>query len=118
MTVQSYKPQIDLAAVETAAKQRWLIRMLVAAAAIGVFVLVLMYSSWFGNILPATSNEARVSPSETTAGKTPRQTGGPRARRISSKHRASVVVARASENPLTVVPGITEAAIRSPLRWK
>jgi TonB family protein len=115
MTVQSYKPQIDLAAVETAAKQRWLIRMLVAAAAIGVFVLVLMYSSWFGNILPATSNEARVSPSETTAGKTPRQTGGPRARRISSKHRAAVVVPRASEEPLTVAPGITEAAIRSPL---
>src|SRR5579864_760127 len=106
MTEQSYKPEIDLGAVETAAKQRWLLRMLVASAVIGVFVLVLMYSSWFGNILPGASNEARVTPSETTAEKTPRHTGTPRARRTSSKHHAAAVVPTASEEPLTVVPGI------------
>ena len=115
MTVQSYKPEIDLGAVETATKQRWLLRILIASAVIGVFVLVLMYSSWFGNILPAASNQTSASPSETTAEKTARHSGGPRARRISSKHHAAVVVPTASDEPLTVVPGITEAAIRSPL---
>src|SRR5579864_2153288 len=115
VAVQSYKPQIDLAAVETAAKQGWFLRMLVASAVIGVFVLVLMYSSWFGSILPGASNEARVSPSDTTAEKTARHTGTLKARRTSSKHRAAAFVPRASEAPLTVAPGITEAAIRSPL---
>jgi len=114
MTVQSYKPEIDLGAVETAAKQRWLLRILVASAVIGVFVLVLMYTSWFGNILPSASNQTSARPSETTAEKTARHKGTLNARRTSSKHRAAVVPT-ASEEPLNVVPGVSEAAIRSPL---
>jgi hypothetical protein len=69
MTEQSYQPQVNLAAYETAAKQKWRFGMLVALAVLGVFGLVYVYYRWFGDILPAASNEASVSTSDTTAEK-------------------------------------------------
>ncbi len=115
MTVQSYQPQINLTALETAAKQRWLLRMLLALAVLAVFVLVLVkYYGWFRNILPGASNEVRVSTSDTTAEK-PRHVSPATSRRTSSEHRADAVVPPASEAQLTLAPGMTEFTIRSPL---
>jgi TonB family protein len=114
MTVQSYQPQINLTAFETAAKQKWLLRMLLALAVLGFFVLVFMYYRWFGNILPGASNDVRGSTSDTTAEK-PRHVSPATSRRTSSKHRADAVVPPASEAQLTLAPSITESTIRSPL---
>ncbi len=115
MTVQSYQPQINLTAFETAAKQKWLLRRLLALAVLAVFVLVLVkYYGWFRNILPGASNEVRVSTSATTAEKL----GHIRpamSRRTRSEHRADAVVPPASEAQLTLAPGMTEFTIRSPL---
>ncbi len=114
MTVQSYQPQINLTPFETAPKQKWLGILLLALAVLGAFVLVSMYFGWFRNIVPGASNEAHVSTSGTTAEK-PGHVSLARSRRTSSKHHADAVVPPASEAPLTFAPGITEAAIRSPL---
>jgi TonB family protein len=114
MTVQSYQPQINLTPFETAPKQKRLLGILLALAVLGAFVLVLMYSGWFRNILPGASNEVRVSTSETTAEK-PGHVSPARSRRTSSKQRADAVVPPASESQLAFSPGITEATIRSPL---
>jgi TonB family protein len=114
MTVQSYQPQINLTPFETAPKQKRLVGILLAVAVIGAFVLVLLYSGWFRNIVPGTSNEARVSTSETTAEK-PGHIRSVASRRTSSKHRADAVVPPASDAELAYAPGITESAIRSPL---
>ncbi len=111
MTVQSYQPQINLAAYQTAPKQKWLFRVLLALAVLAVFVLALMYYGWFGNILPGASNQGRVSTSDTTAEKAAHA----RSRRTGSKHRADAVVPPASEAQLRLAPGITQSAIRSPL---
>jgi TonB family protein len=113
MTVQSYRPQINLTAYETGAKQKWLLRMLLALVVLAVFVLVLMYYRWFGNILPGASNEVRVSTSATTAEK-PGHVSPATSRRTSSKHRADAVVPPASQAQ-SLAPGITESTIRSPL---
>jgi TonB family protein len=110
----SYQPRINVTAFDAAAKQKWLVRMLLAFAVLGVFVLVLMYSSWFGNILPGASNEARVSTSDTTAEKRGHVSPA-RSRRASPKHRVDAVVPPAPEAQLTLAPGITESTIRSPL---
>ena len=114
MTVQSYQPQINLNALETAAKQKWLLRMLVALAVLGGFGLVFAYYHWFGNILPGGSNEVGVSTSDKTAEK-PTHVRPATSRRTSSRHRADAVAPPASEAQLTLVPGITESTIRSPL---
>ena len=114
MTVQSYQPQINLTPFETAPKQKWLGVLLLALAVLGAFVLVSLYFGWFRNILPGASNEAQVSTSGTTAGKAGHVSLAT-SRRTSAKHRADAVVPAASEAPLTFAPGITEAAIRSPL---
>jgi len=114
MTMQSYQPQINLTAFEPAAKQKWLLRMLVALAVLGGFGLVFAYYRWFGNILPGASNEVSVSTSDTT-GEKPRHGRPATSRRTSSKHRADAVVPPASDAQLTLVPGITESTIRSPL---
>jgi TonB family protein len=115
MTVQSYQqPQINLTAFETGAKQKWLFRLLIALAVLGGVVLVLAYYRWFGNFLPSTSNEVGVSTSDTTAEK-PGHVSSATSRRNSSKHRAAAVVAPASDEELTLAPGITQSAIRSPL---
>ena len=115
MTVQSYQPQINLTAYETAAKQKLLFRRLLALAVLAVFVLVLVkYHDWFRNVLPGASNEVRVSTSATTAEKTG-HVSPTRSRRTSSKHRVDAVVPPASEAQLALAPGMTEFTIRSPL---
>jgi TonB family protein len=115
MTMQSYQPQINLTAFETAAKQKLLLRRLLALAVLAVFVLVLVtYYGWFRNILPGASNQVRVSTSDTTAQK-PGHVRPATSRRTSSKHRADAVVPPASEAQLTLAPGMTEFTIRSPL---
>ena len=114
MTVQSYQPQINLTPFETAPKQKWLSILLLALAVLGAFVLVSMYFGWFRDIVPGASNEAHVSTSGTTAEK-PGHVSLATSRRTSSKHRADAVVPPASEAQLTFAPGVTEAAIRSPL---
>jgi TonB family protein len=114
MTVQSYQPQINLTALETAAKRKWLLRMPLALAVLGVFVLVLIYYGWFGNILPGASNEVRVSTSDATAAK-PGHASPATSRRTSSKHRADAAVPPASDAQWILAPGITESTMRSPL---
>ena len=115
MTVQSYQPQINLTAFETAAKQKLLLRRLLALAVLAVFVLVLVkYYGWFRNILPGASNEVRVSTSATTAEKAGHVSHAT-SRRTRSEHRADAVVPPASEAQLTLAPGMTEFTIRSPL---
>ena len=112
MPVQSYQPQINLTPFETAPKQKRLLGILLVLAVLGAVALVWVYSSWFRNIATGASNE--VSTSETTAEK-PGHVGAARSRRTSSKPRADAVVPPATEAQLTLAPGITEAAIRSPL---
>jgi TonB family protein len=112
MTVQSYQPQINLTPFETAPKQKRLLGILLALAVLGAVVLVLMYYRWFGNILPGASNEAGAGTSETTAEK---HVNRATSRRTNSKHRGDDVVPPASKAQLTLVPGITESTIRSPL---
>jgi len=118
MTVQSYQPQINLTAYETAAKQKLLLRRLLALAVVAVFVLVLVkYHDWFRNVLPGASNEVRVSTSATTAEKTGHVSQAT-SRRTSSNHRVDAVdavVPPASEAQLAFAPGMTEFTIRSPL---
>ena len=111
MTTQSYQPQVNLTAVEPAAREKWRLGVLVALAVLGAFALVFIYYRWFGNIQP--ESEAGVSTSETAAEKS----GVIRAssRRTTSKHGSDSVVAPTSETELTLAPGITESAIRSPL---
>jgi TonB family protein len=113
MTEQSYQPQVNLTAYEAAAaKQKWRFGMLIALAVLGVFALVYVYYRWFGDILPAASNEAGVSTSAAIVEK-------PRHRKSTSrpnkaKHDTDIVMA-ASHAQLTLTPGITQSAIRSPL---
>jgi len=115
MTVQSYQPQVNITALETAAKQKLLLRRLLALAVLAVFVLVLVkYYAWFRNILPGASNEVRVSTSATTAEKAGHVSHAT-SRRTRSEHRADAVVPPASEAQLTLAPGMTEFTIRSPL---
>jgi TonB family protein len=123
MTVQSYQPQVNITAFETAAKQKLLLRRLLALAVLGVFVLIsVKYYGWFRNILPGASNEVRVSTSDTTAKKLG-HVSPTRSRRTSSKGHADAVVPPtseaqlppASEAPLALAPGMTEFTIRSPL---
>ncbi len=106
MTVQSYQPQVNITAFETAAKQKLLLRRLLALAVLAVFVLVVVkYYAWFRNVLPGASNEVRVSTSATTAEKTGHISHST-SRRTSSKHRvdaADAVVPPASEAQLTQV---------------
>ena len=111
MTTQSYQPQVNLAAVEPAAREKWRLGVLVALAVLGAFALVFIYYRWFGNVQP--ESEAGVSTSDTAAGKS----GVIRAssRRTTSKHGSDTFAAPASETELTLAPGITESAIRSPL---
>lgn len=120
MTVQSYQPQVNITALETAAKQKLLVRRLLALAVLAVFVLVsVKYYAWFRNILPGASNEVPVNTSATTA----KKPGHPMSRRTSSKGHADAVVPPASEAQLppaseaqlALAPGMTEFTIRSPL---
>jgi len=114
MTEQSYQPQVNLTAYEAAAaKQKWRFGMLIALAVLGVFALVYVYYRWFGDILPAASNEASVSTSDTTVEK-PRHHRLATSRGTSSKHHSDIVIA-ASHAQLTLTPGVTQSAIRSPL---
>jgi TonB family protein len=115
MTVQSYQPQVNITAFETAAKQKLLLRRLLALAVLAVFVLVsVKYYAWFRNILPGASNEVSVSTSDTTA-KKPGHVSHAMSRRTGSKRHADAVVPPASEAQLALAPGMTEFTIRSPL---
>lgn len=112
MTTQSYQPQVNLTAVEPAAREKWRLGALVGLAVLGAFALVFIYYRWFGNV--QQGNEASVSTPDTTAEKT-RQINRASARRINSKHGSEAVVAPASDTELTLAPGISQSAIRSPL---
>jgi TonB family protein len=114
MTEHSYQPQINLTALETDAKQRWLLRMLFTVAVLGAVIVVFVYHSWFQNLVRGGSNEAPVSTSETTAEK-PRHVSPAKSRRTSSKHRADAVVQPAPEAQMTLASGIVESTMRSPL---
>ena len=115
MTVQSYQPQINLPALETPAKQKRILRMLLGLAVLAVFVLVIVkYYDRFRNILPGASNEARVSTSDTIAEKS-RRVSHATSRRTSSKRHADAVVPGGSEAQVALAPGMTEFTIRSPL---
>ena len=114
MTTQSYQPQVNLTAVEPAAREKWRLSMLVALAVLGACALVFMYYRWFGNVQPGASNEVGVSTPDTTAEK-PGHVSLAKSRRASSKHRADAVVSQTPDPQLTLAPGITESAIRSPL---
>ena len=111
MTTQSYQPQINLTAVEPAAREKWRLGVLVALAVLGAFALVFIYYRWFGNVQP--ESEAGVSTSDTAAEKPAVIRAS--SRRTTSKHGIDSVVAPDSEAELTLAPGITESAIRSPL---
>ena len=114
MTTQSYQPQVNLTAVEPAAREKWRLSMLVALAVLGACALVFMYYRWFGNVQPGASNEVGVSTPDTTAEK-PGHVSLAKSRRASSKHRADAVVSQTPDPQLTLAPGISESAIRSPL---
>jgi|SRR6476620_2963290 len=114
MTVQSYQPQIDLSAYETAPKQKWRLGVLLALALLGAFALFWMYDGWFRDIVPGATNEVGVSTSDSTAEK-PRRVGPATSGRTASKHLPDALVPPASEVPLTFAAGITQSAIRSPL---
>jgi len=115
MAVQSYQPQINLSALETAAKQKGLLRKLLALALVAIFVLVVVtYHDWFRNILPGASNQVAVSTPETTASK-PGHVRPAMSRRSSSEHPADAVVPPSSKAQLALAPGMTEFKIRSPL---
>jgi TonB family protein len=111
MTVQSYQPQINLTAYETASRQRRLLRTLVALAVLAGFaLLVVRYRDSLRSMLPGASNEARGSASYSAA-ETQSQVSPAKAHRITSAHHA--VVASASDAQSG--PDFTEATIRPPL---
>src|SRR5437868_6272229 len=117
MPVQTYQTEINLNAYDSAAKKRWILRVLFFLAVIAVSVLVLLkYHDRLGNILSGTSKEAPVSASDTTAEKT-RHVRHPNSRRNTSKHRSDAVASQASEERSQarfLAPGMTEFTIRSP----
>lgn len=113
MTEQSYQPQINLTALDTDAKQRWLVRMLFTVAVLGAVIVVVVYHGWFRSLVPGVSNEASVSTSETT-GEPSGHVDPAKSRRNSSKHRADAVVPPASQEQVIVDPAIVQAAMRSP----
>ncbi len=115
MTVQGYQPQVNLTALDTPAKQKRVLRLLLALAMVAVLVLVsVKYRGRFRNLLPGASNEVSESTSDTTAEK-PRHVRHATSRRTSSKHHADAVVPPTSEAQLPLAPGMTEFTIRSPL---
>jgi TonB family protein len=116
MAVDSYQPQINLNALETAGKQKLLLRRLVALAMFAVFALVAVkYRDLFLNVLPGVSHAARVGDSDATA-LAPGHVRPAVSRRSSSKHIADSVVRPASEGTQSALtPGMTEFKIRPPL---
>ena len=112
MTTQSYQPQVNLAAVEPAARQNWRLGMLIGLAVFGALALVFMYYRWFGNIPPGSDGSA--STSDANAEK-PAHASRAASGRTSSKHRADAVVSLPADTVLTLPSGISQSAIRSPL---
>jgi len=112
MTTQSYQPQVNLAAVEPAARQNWRLGMLIGLAVLGALALVFMYYRWFGNVPPGS--EGSASTSDANAEK-PAHANRATSGRMSSKHRADTAVSLAADTQLTLASGITQSAIRSPL---
>src|SRR6266480_6914403 len=98
MTTQSYQPQVNLAAVEPAATEKWRLGLLVALAVLGAFALVFIYYRWFGN--SQTESEPGVSTSDTTAEKSGHLNRA--SRRTISKHGIDTESAPASETQLTL----------------
>jgi TonB family protein len=114
MTTQSYQPQVNLTAVEPPARERWRLGGLVVLAILGALALVFMYYRWFGNVQPG--NEASPSTSDTASEKAGHSSvSATQSRRASSRHRAETAAPPASDAQLTLLPGITQSAIRSPL---
>jgi len=114
MTEQSYQPQVNLAALDTDAKQRGILRVLFTVAVLGALVVVVVYHSWFRSLMPGAPDEPNVSTSE-AAGGSPANSNSAKTRRINLKHRADAAVPTSSDAELTPAPGIMQAAIRSPL---
>jgi TonB family protein len=114
MTMPNYQPQVNLTAVEPAAREKLRFGMLVALAVLGACALVFAYYRWFGNAQTGASNEVGVNTPETAAEK-PRHVRLAKSQQSSSKNRTDAVVSPAPDAQLTLAPGITQSAIRSPL---
>jgi TonB family protein len=114
MAEESYQPQINLTALDPDAKQRWVVRMLFTMAVLGAVAVVVVYHSWFRTLVPGVSNDASVSTSETA--ETSAQTGQTKSRRSGTRHRADSVVPTSTDGAeLASAPGVSQAALRSPL---
>jgi TonB family protein len=114
MTEQNYQPQINLTALETGAQQRWVLRMLFTLAVLGAVIVVVVYHSWFRNLVAGAPNEVPVNVSETTAEKS-RHVSPAKSRRTRSKHHVDPVVQSAPDEQMTLASGIVESTMRSPL---
>ena len=114
MTEQNYQPQINLTALETDAKQRWILRMLFTVAVLGAVIVVVVYHSWFRDLVTGAPTEAPASVSETTVEK-PRHVTSAKNRRATSKRRAPAVIQSAPDEQMTLASGIAESTMRSPL---
>jgi TonB family protein len=114
MTMPSYQPQVNLTAVEPAAREKVRLGMLIALAILGACALVFAYYRWFGDAQPGASDEVAVSTREAAAEKRGHASLA-KSRQSSSKNRANDVVSQAPDAQLTLASGITQSAIRSPL---
>jgi TonB family protein len=114
MTMPSYQPQVNLTAVEPAAREKVRLGMLIALAVLGACALVFAYYGWFGDAQPGASNDLGVSTPETAA-KKPGHVSLAKSRQSNLKNRADTDVSQAPDAQLTLASGITQSAIRSPL---
>lgn len=99
MAVGSYQPQINLTAYEAPARQRRILRTLLAVAVLAGFAFVLVkYRDSIRLTLLGTSNQARVSTSDTATEKASRVTPA-RSRRTGSTRRSDSVVPQTADDP-------------------
>lgn len=113
MTTLNYQPQINLTAVEHPAKdkEKWRLGGLIVLAVLGAVALVFVYYRWFGNAQP--ESDSTLTKSEVTVEKPGVLHAS--SRRVAAKHRDNAGVDSAPESQLTLAPGVTQSAIRSPL---
>jgi TonB family protein len=111
MTTQSYQPQVNLTAVEPEAKEKWRLGGLVVLAVLLALALVFAYYRWFGDA--QSTSETSATTSQTAAES--RGVIHTSSRRTTSKHAADTESVPASDADLTLAPGITQSAVRSPL---
>lgn len=112
MTVQSYQPQVNLTAYETAAKQKRVIRGLVTLAVLaGLVLLGLKYHDSLLSIVPGASNKAQVSTADASVEQLTHVSPVARSKRITSAHHANTVGSSSESEEA----GFAESASRPPL---